>query len=102
MKLPEMTSRSIMHPAVQTSFGGLDHNLRARDGALWWMENLSGREFPLLTPRCGRGLLAALQSPGGIGGVLLCRGTEGHHGGGGKGLCRHGKVYPHLPGQEIL
>ena len=67
MKLPEMTSRSIMHPAVQTSFGGLDHNLRARDGALWWMENLSGREFPLLTPRCGRGLLAALQSPGGIG-----------------------------------
>ena len=67
MKLPEMTSRSIMHPAVQTSFGGLDHNLRARDGAIWWMENLSGREFPLLTPRCGRGLLAALQSPGGIG-----------------------------------
>lgn len=67
MKLPEMTSRNIMHPAVQTSFGGLDHNLRARDGAIWWMENLSGREFPLLTPRCGRGLLAALQSPGGIG-----------------------------------
>ena len=67
MKLPEMPARSIMHPAVQTSFGGLDHNLRAGDGAIWWMENLSGREYPLLTPRSGRGLLTTLQNPGGLG-----------------------------------
>ena len=77
MKLPEMPSRSIMHPAVQVSFGGLDHNLRARDGALWWMENLSGREFPLLTPRHGRGLLATLENPGGIGAGEKAWWTEG-------------------------
>ena len=32
MKLPEMPARNIMRPAVQTAFGGLNHNLRARDG----------------------------------------------------------------------
>ena len=67
MKLPEMPARNIMRPAVQTAFGGLNHNLRARDGELWWMKNLSGREFPLLTPREPRGLLGTLEAPGGIG-----------------------------------
>lgn len=51
MSLPYMSDKSIMRPTVRTQFGGLNNNLSARDGEIVWMENMSSREFPLLTPR---------------------------------------------------
>lgn len=65
--LPQLSDRSGMRPTVQTRFGGLNHNLSAGDGEIYWMQNLSGNEFPLLTPRKRRGLMRTLTSPGGIG-----------------------------------
>ena len=35
-------------------FVGYDHNIRARDGAFYNMENMSGRSYPLITTRQGR------------------------------------------------
>lgn len=56
-----------MRPAVRTGFGGLNHNLSAGDGELWDMENLSAREFPLMTQRPRRGLEQNVPNPGGLG-----------------------------------
>lgn len=64
---PTLYNQNGMRPTVQTRFGGLNHNLSAGDGEIFWMENLSGREYPLLTPRERRGLVNTLTSPGGIG-----------------------------------
>lgn len=67
MKLPQMSDRSMMRPAVRTSFGGLNHNLSAGDGEIFWMENMSSREYPLLTQRPKRGVLMELDEPYGMG-----------------------------------
>ena len=56
MKLPQMNDRGMMRSAVHRGFGGLNNNLSAQDGEIVWMENLSAREFPLLTQRARRGL----------------------------------------------
>lgn len=67
MKLPQMSDRSMMRPVVRTGFGGLNNNLSAQDGEIVWMENLSAREFPLLTQRARRGLERTVSEPGGVG-----------------------------------
>lgn len=48
------------------SFLGYDHRLKIRDGAFYEMENLSSRCCPLLSERPKRGLVQALEAPGGI------------------------------------
>ncbi len=48
--LPDIGNRGGMRPAVRTGFGGLNHNLSAGDGEIYYMENLSSREYPLLAP----------------------------------------------------
>lgn len=65
--LPYLNNKSGMRAAVRTGFGGLNHNLSALDGELWDMENLSAREFPLMTQRPRRGLERTVDSPGGLG-----------------------------------
>ena len=105
MKLPEMPARNIMRPAVQTAFGWLNHNLRARDGELWWMKNLSGREFPLLTPREPRGLLGTLEAPGGIGAgdaVWWTDGTDFYYDGVRKGTVTAGEKIFAAMGSLVL
>lgn len=67
MSLPYMSEKSIMRPTVRTQFGGLNNNLSARDGEIVWMENMSSREFPLLTPRQQRALWVNVASVFGIG-----------------------------------
>ena len=67
MSLPYMNNKSIMRPTVRTQFGGLNNNLSARDGEIVWMENMSSREFPLLTPRKQRALVQTISEPQGIG-----------------------------------
>ena len=66
MKLPMMSDKAIMRPAVMTSFGGINHNLNAGDGELYDMRNLSSREYPLLTPRKKRGIVGTLNKPNGL------------------------------------
>ena len=66
MKLPMMSDKAIMRPAVMTSFGGINHNLNAGDGELYDMRNLSSREFPLLTPRKKRGVVRSVARPNGL------------------------------------
>ncbi len=105
MKLPEMTSRSILRPSVQTAFGGLNHNLSAGDGELYAMKNLSGREFPLLTPRLRRGLLTTLTSPGGIGAgdeAWWVDGTGFYYGGTRKGTVTAGTKTFAAMGRYVL
>lgn len=67
MSLPYMSDKSIMRPTVRTQFGGLNNNLSARDGEIVWMENMSSREFPLLTPRNQRAWVQSISKPYGIG-----------------------------------
>ena len=105
MKLPEMTSRSSLRPSVQTAFGGLNHNLSAGDGELYAMKNLSGREFPLLTPRLQRGLLTTLSNPGGIGAgdeAWWADGTGFYYGGVRKGTVTAGAKTFAAMGRYIL
>ncbi len=105
MKLPEMPLRSSLHPSVQTAFGGLNHNLSARDGEIYAMKNLSGREYPLLTPRQGRGLLTALEAPGGIGAgdeVWWADGTGFYYAGVRKGTVTAGRMQFAAMGNRIL
>ena len=65
--LPYMNQKSIMRPSVRTQFGGLNNNLAARDGEIVWMENMSSREYPLLTPRKRRAWVQSISAPNGIG-----------------------------------
>lgn len=67
MKLPQMSDRSIMRPAVLTKFGGINHNLSAGDGEFYDMRNLSSRDVPLLIPRKPRGYVQDIPSPRGLG-----------------------------------
>jgi len=67
MSLPYMNNKSIMRPTVRTQFGGLNNNLSAHDGEIVWMENMSSREYPLLTPRKPRTLVQTISEPCGIG-----------------------------------
>ncbi len=67
MKLPQMNDRGMMRSAVHRGFGGLNRSLSAGDGEIVWMENLSAREFPLLTQRAQRGLERTVSEPGGVG-----------------------------------
>ena len=67
MSLPYMSDKSIMRPTVRTQFGGLNNNLAARDGEIVWMENMSSREYPLLTPRNQRAWVRTVSDPYGIG-----------------------------------
>jgi hypothetical protein len=62
-----MSDKSIMRPTVRTQFGGLNNNLAARDGEIVWMENMSSREYPLLTPRKPRAWVRSISKPYGLG-----------------------------------
>lgn len=58
MPLPAIPyNRAIMRPAVQTVFGGLNHNPGAKDGELYDMKNLTGRDYPLMATRPPRTLM---------------------------------------------
>ncbi len=65
MKLPLLPYGSGRYTSrVQTVFGGLDRRAGAGEGTLAEAENLSGRQFPLLSVRPARGIVAAVTSPG--------------------------------------
>lgn len=66
--LPYMNDKSIMRPALQTGWGGINHNKSAQEGEIYDMMNMSSREYPLLAPRDTRIILdAQLTAPNGSG-----------------------------------
>ena len=66
MRMPEMRYSDRIKKAVQEKFGGYEHTRGAGDGALWDMENLSSRFFPLLGTRAGRKTVQTLTKPNGL------------------------------------
>ena len=66
MRMPEMRYADRIKKAVQEKFGGYEHTRGAGDGALWDMENLSSRFFPLLGTRAGRKTVQTLTKPNGL------------------------------------
>lgn len=65
--LPYMNDKSMMRPVVRTRFRGLNHNKGAQDGEIFWMENMSSREYPLLAPRPPRSFLQQQSEPYALG-----------------------------------
>lgn len=78
MSLPNIGDRSIMRPSVQRGFGGLNHNKSAGDGEIYWMQNMSSREYPLLTQRGHRGDAGFINCLGSTGDVLFGAAWEGY------------------------
>lgn len=66
MKLPSMKYADGIGKSKQIKFGGLNHNLGAKDGELWDMRNLTSDHYPLLAVRPRRRLYRTLAEPGGL------------------------------------
>ena len=66
MSLPYLPSVYGHAKNGQISFGGLNHNLYAGDGEIWDMQNLSSRNFPLISPRLPRYTAYSVTAPQGI------------------------------------
>ena len=61
-KLKPLRSRRV----TTDRFRGYEHRLRIPDGAFFNTENLCGDQYPLLSSRRPRGLVANLEDPGGL------------------------------------
>ena len=64
--LPSMVYSSGIRKYQQVQFGGYNHNLSAKDGELWDMENLTSDFYPLLSPRLPRYKVETLTKPNGL------------------------------------
>lgn len=106
MKLPRLPfNKNVLRPVVQTAFGGLNHNPGAKDGELYDMENLSAREWPLLSTRARRSLSHTLTAPGGIGAgdaPFWVDGTGFYYGGDLVGTVSAGEKTFALMGERVL
>ena len=72
MRYPKIPGRKV-YVETLARFGGLDRQARPGAGSFTHMENLSARDWPLITPRPRRGVYAKPASPQGlIGGDVLC------------------------------
>ncbi len=67
MFYPQLRQYNISRRVIQ-KFLGYDRGSRPAEGAFSQMENLSGAQFPTLSPRKPRGLVARLQAPQGLSG----------------------------------
>lgn len=66
MALPGMVYADGIRKHTNVQFGGLNHNLYAGDGEIWWMENLTSDLYPLLASRKPRYKLRTLTKPNGL------------------------------------
>ena len=67
--LPGMRNGDGLRLCTSLSFGGYNHTLGARNGAIWDAENLSTDHYPVLTPRVPHRRIGVLERPHG----LYCR-----------------------------
>lgn len=65
MYLPEITDLETSRDMIE-EFKGYNHNIRCADGEFYDMNNLSAYDYPVLSTRPLRGLVAELNNPHGI------------------------------------
>ena len=65
MYLPEITDLETSRDMIE-EFKGYNHNIRCADGEFYDMNNLSAYDYPVLSTRPLRGLVAELDNPHGI------------------------------------
>lgn len=63
--LPEL-NESAQTTLMTSTFLGYNHNLVTQDGEMYNMTNLSGMNYPLLSPRKRRGVLQTIAHPAGM------------------------------------
>lgn len=51
---------------VQEKFAGLNHTSGASDGDIYYMQNMTGDEYPVACPRAKRAILGSVEKPNGI------------------------------------
>lgn len=86
--LPDLPYSDGIRKYTTVQFGGLAHTRGASDGMIWWMENLSSDDYPVLSPRKPRRLSRTLTKPNGMycrDGVYYVDGTGFYLGGVKKG-----------------
>lgn len=66
MYLPKMKYADGIRKYSAVTFGGYNHTLRAGDGEIFDMKNLTGDYYPVLSPRKKRRFLRTLAKPNGI------------------------------------
>ena len=92
--LPGMAYADGITKRKQLQFGGYNHRLAAENGELWDMENLTGDQYPILSPRPPRWSIRQLEKPNGIyahDGLYWVDGTGFYAGGEEKGQVTDGK-----------
>ena len=65
MELPKINPIQTAR-AVTEAFRGYNHNLRIADGEWFDMENVTGRFYPVMSPRKARGTFAEVEKPNGL------------------------------------
>lgn len=65
MELPKINPIQTAR-AVTEAFRGYNHNLRIADGEWYDMENITGRFYPVMSPRKARGTFAEVNKPNGL------------------------------------
>ena len=65
MYLPQMNVLNTERDMMQV-FKGYNHNLRIADGEFYEQENMSCRNYPMLSPRVRRGVVSKLDNPQGL------------------------------------
>ncbi len=78
MQLPSLTQLSRSRSAVN-AFGGYHHSVACAENEFYQAQNLSARNYPALSPRLPRKLIASISQPNGIyakNGLLWVDGTN--------------------------
>lgn len=65
-RLPTIDYADGIGKVTQVQFGGYDHTPGGQDGTIWDEENMSARDYPLLSPRRARWLWRRLDKPNGL------------------------------------
>ena len=65
MKYPTLYATEASRQMID-AFGGYNHNLRIGDGEFFDMKNMTGKHYPVLSPRGARGVYAAPANPQGL------------------------------------
>ena len=65
MKYPRLNEMEASRQMIDV-FAGYNHNLRIGDGEFFDMKNMTSDNYPILSPRCKRGVYASANGPNGM------------------------------------
>jgi len=66
MRLPTLPYKGSYNQSMQTTFGGYNHTIGAKDGEIYDMTNLSSNDYPVLTTRKNRTEVTTSGTPHGM------------------------------------